>query len=179
MLGKSQGTDYYLLSEWAGGCVRACVRLCACACRVGRGGLRMGEYRPLLEPIRTQNCKIPPVHELENKRESNGQLLSGWIACVAGGLRFFFSLPSKSQNASNAGYRLREDPYGEIFRPWTWKYCPLVEMYLIRTYQSVKNTLIFPLTCHFQSRDITSRNKVIVFEKSIKEKKKIHLRWKT
>ena len=60
--------------------MRACVRLCACACacRVGRGGgLRMGEYRPLLEPIRTQNCKIPPVHELENKRESNGQLLSG------------------------------------------------------------------------------------------------------
>ena len=33
----------------------------------GEGG--EGEYRPLLEPVRSQNCKIPPVHELEKKEK--------------------------------------------------------------------------------------------------------------
>ena len=55
MIGKSQGTDHYLLSGWVHGCMR-----------VGWGGGE-GEYRPLLEPVRSQNCKIPPVHELEKK----------------------------------------------------------------------------------------------------------------
>ena len=58
MLGKSQGTDYYLLSEWAGGCVRACVRLCACACacRVGRGGIADGRISPA--PRTNQNTEL-------------------------------------------------------------------------------------------------------------------------
>ena len=67
MIGKSHGTDR------VGACV--CVRV-----RAGRGGggKRIGEYRALLEPVRSQNCKIPPVHELKKKRESNGQLLTSW-----------------------------------------------------------------------------------------------------
>ena len=60
MIGKSQGTDHYLLSGWVHGCVR-----------VGWGG----GISPALR-TRSQNCKIPPVHELEKKRESNGQLLT-------------------------------------------------------------------------------------------------------
>ena len=40
VIGKSHGTD------WVGACV--CVRV------RGRGGKRIGEYRPLLEPVRSQ-----------------------------------------------------------------------------------------------------------------------------
>ena len=55
------------------------VRASVCVCMWGgEGGKRIGEYRALLEPVRSQNCKIPPIHELKKKRESNGQLLTSW-----------------------------------------------------------------------------------------------------
>ena len=56
------------------------VRASVCVCVRGGegGGKRIGEYRALLEPVRSQYRKIPPVHELKKKRESNGQLLTSW-----------------------------------------------------------------------------------------------------
>ena len=59
------------------GWVRASVCVCVWGGE-GGGGKRIGEYRALLEPVRSQNCKIPPVHELKKKRGSNGQLLTSW-----------------------------------------------------------------------------------------------------
>ena len=62
------------MGVWVCGCVGVwvcgCVGLWACG-RVGGGGGRYGKKRdcPLLEPIRSQNCKIPPLHELRKKEK--------------------------------------------------------------------------------------------------------------
>ena len=46
----------------------ASVRVCV---RVWKRGLGWGEKGdcPLLEPIKSQNCKIPPAHELRKKEK--------------------------------------------------------------------------------------------------------------
>ena len=44
-----------------------------------RGGGADGRVSlEFLELIRSQNCKIPPTHELKKKRDCNGKLLTGW-----------------------------------------------------------------------------------------------------
>lgn len=47
--------------------IARCERECVCVC--GEKGWE-GEKRdcPLLEPIKSQNCKIPPVHKLRKKK---------------------------------------------------------------------------------------------------------------
>ena len=55
--------------------ITRCERVCVCGCvgvwEEGGGGGRYGKKRdyPLLEPIRSQNCKIPPLHELRKKEK--------------------------------------------------------------------------------------------------------------
>ena len=55
--------------------ITRCERVCVCGCvgvwACGRRGGRYGKKRdyPLLEPIRSQNCKIPPLHELRKKEK--------------------------------------------------------------------------------------------------------------
>ena len=120
VLGKSQGTDYYLLLEWAGGWVRACVRLCACACRVGRG--RDCGWENIARSQNQSEHRIVKYRPFTNWKIKEKLMVSYYPAeqpALLAVYDFFSLCRPKSQNASNAGYRLREDTYGEIFRPWT------------------------------------------------------------